>query len=150
MNAPDFDVQSAHKYFAAHCFNAAWELIRKADRTPADDEQMISLSHASAWHWAQQPDCTDQSLSIGYWQLSRVHALIADAENARKYGRLCLEKSTEPFYLGYAHEALARAESVAGNDAGMKQHLAEAWRHAEAVADAEHKQWLVRDLETLG
>jgi hypothetical protein len=32
----NFDLAAAHKYFSAHCFNAAWDLIEKKDRTPAE------------------------------------------------------------------------------------------------------------------
>ena len=50
---------------------------------------------------------------LAYWQVSRIYALLGQADNARRYGELCLEVSQEPgvqpFYLAYAHEALARA-----------------------------------------
>ena len=29
---PGFDLQAAHRYFSAACFNQAWDLIDKADR----------------------------------------------------------------------------------------------------------------------
>ena len=51
-----FDPAGAHKVFSAEAFNSAWDLIEKADRTPEDDELMISLAHASAWHWTQRED----------------------------------------------------------------------------------------------
>ena len=148
---PSFDTEHAHKYFSANCFNTAWQLIEKPDRTPDDDEQMIRLAQASLWHWTQRSDCTDKNLSIGYWQASRVYALLGEVENARKYAQCCLDKTPadEPFFLGYAYEALARAESIADNGAKAKEHLAEARRHAEGVRDAEDKQLLVNDLKTL-
>src|SRR5262245_27775596 len=109
---PGFDTAKAHRYFSANCFNKAWEFIEKPDRTPDEDEQMIRLSQASMWHWTQREDCKRQNLSIGYWQLSRVYAIAGRPDDARRYGQLCLEHSREepPFYLGYAYEALARAE----------------------------------------
>ncbi len=148
---PGFDTELAHKYFSANCFNLAWQLIEKSHRTPEEDEQMIRLAQASLWHWMQRPDCSDKNLSIGFWQVSRIHALLGEADNARKYGRLCLDKTPKDdhFCLGYAYEALARAESVADNGAKAKEHLAEAWRHAEGVTDDEDKQLLVNDLKTL-
>ncbi len=65
-----------HRYFSAQCFNRAWELIRRIDRTELESEQMLLLAQASLWHWTQRPDCTPRNLSIGYWQLSRVFALL--------------------------------------------------------------------------
>lgn len=148
---PGFDTQNAHKYFSAMCFNMAWQLIEKPDRTADDDEHLIRLAQASLWHWTQRSDCSAKNLSIGYWQASRVYALLREAENARKYARLCLDKTPadDLFCLGYAYEALARAESIDDNAAKAREYLAEAWRHAAGVADAEDKQLLVNDLETL-
>jgi len=55
----------------------------------------------------------------------------------------------EPFSLGYAYEALARAESLAGNRDAMSAHLAEARRDAGRITDAETKKMLLSDLETI-
>lgn len=150
---PDFDLQAAHKYFAAHCFNAAWDLIEKQDRTPEEDEQMIRLNQTSIWHWTQRDDYSRKNASIGYWQASRIYALVGEADNARKYGLLCLEVSDsdeiEPFYLGYAYEALARAESVAGNKDKMNEYLVKARQIAVQVDKAENRKWLEDDLESI-
>ena len=146
---PGFDVTAAHKHFSAQCFNMAWGLIDKPDRTPEEDEQMICLSLASLWHWTQREDCTRRNMSIGYWQASRIYALVGQAEFARKYGLLSLEYSTEkePFYMGYAYEALARAESVAGNREKMEEHLVKARGLVENISDVESRKILLADLD---
>jgi len=148
---PDFDVEQVHRHFSTHCFNAAWQLIDKSDRTSEDNEQMIRLVQASLWHWTGRPDCSDKNLSIGFWQASRVYALVGEADNARKYASLCLDKTPrdDEFCLGYAYEALARAELLVGNNAKARQHLADARRQAEGVSDDESRQMLVDDLRTL-
>ena len=51
---PDFDSAKAHQFFSAHCFNSAWELIDKPERTPEENEQMIQRTMASLWHWTQR------------------------------------------------------------------------------------------------
>src|SRR5689334_594907 len=106
---PNFDTRKAHRYFSAHCFNQAWDLIEKTDRTPTEDEQMIRLNQASIWHWTQRDDCKKSNMSIGYWQASRIHAILGRAEEARRYGQLCLEHTDQEsaFLLAYAYEALA-------------------------------------------
>jgi len=53
-------------------------------------------------------------------------------------------------YLAYAHEALARAELLAGDAARVGEHLAEARRLAAGVTDAEEKTGLLKDLESIG
>jgi hypothetical protein len=148
---PDFDLKAAHRYFSAHCFNAAWDLIDKKDRTPEEDQRMVSLNHASMYHWSQREDCTDKNRSIGYWQAARIHALLGLFHGARYYGGLCLSYShdLEPFYLGYAYEALARAEMVAGNRDAAQEHLAKATILAEKVGNKDEKKALRDDLATI-
>ena len=150
---PELDLAAAHRHFSVECFNRAWDLIDKPGRTPAEDEQMIELSMSSIWHWTQRQDVTASNLSVGYWQISRVYALLRQAENARHYGQLSLEASQGedvlPFYLGYAYEALARAAMVAGDRQQMVAYLAEARRVSERMADAEAKRMLLDDLATI-
>lgn len=152
-DSPNFDLQAAHKFFSANCFNQAWDLIDKAERTPDEDEQMIRLGLASMYHWSQRTDCTPNNLSIGYWQVSRIYALLSQVENARHYGKLCLKVSQEadlpPFYLGYANEALARAEAIAGDKSRMNDYLAQANQAAQQISDLESKEALLNDLDTI-
>jgi len=148
---PDFNLQAAHKYFSVHCFNAAWEYIEKARRTPDDDDNMIRLTQTSMWHWKQREDVTDMNFSVGYWQLSRVYALAGKAEDSRKYGKLCLKHSEneEPFYKGFAHEAMARAEALVRSNEKAKEHIAKAREFAKQVADPERQRLLVDDIENI-
>jgi hypothetical protein len=148
---PSFDVAAAHRYFAAHCFNAAWDLIDKPARTADEDRLMESLSQASLYHWRQRPDCTAQQLSVGYWQASRIQALLGRAAEAARHGQACLEHSAglPPFYLGYAYEALARAARLAGDATQAAAHLAQARAQAALVPDADDRTVLLKDLDGL-
>lgn len=145
------DEATAHRHFSAEFFNRAWELIEKKDRTLEDDERMISLAHASLGHWRLRVDCTDQNLSIGYWQISRVYAVLGQGANAKHYGELCLAVSgKEPrFYLGYAREALARAALLNKDRAQFDAHLAEARTLAAKVTDPDERKMLEDDLDSL-
>ncbi len=152
-NSTNFDLIVAHRYFAVECFNRAWDLIDKDGRTPEEDEQMLQMSLASTWHWSQRPDCTATNLSIGYWQTSRIYALLGQADNARRYGLMCLHASQKegvlPFYFGYALEALARSEAVGGDKIKMEAYLHRAHQIAENLYDIEEKQQLLNDLDTV-
>ena len=143
--------RNAHNFFSAYCFNKAWELMEKADRTPEEDEQMILLNQTSLWHWMQREDCKDANLSIGYWQASRIHSILGRAEDAKHYGQICLQKSQDetPFLLAYAFEALARAEKVSGNRLMAAKYRAEATRLAELVEEADDKKMLLADLAAI-
>jgi hypothetical protein len=149
----DLDQKAAHKYFSANCYNQAWDLIDKADRTPAEDEQMIRLTLASHYHWTQRDDYSPTSASIGHWQTSRIYAILGQVENARRYGQLCLEASraedVPPFYLGYAYEALARAEAVGGDQEKSEHFINKAKAVAERIEKPEDKKPLLDDLGTI-
>lgn len=148
---PEFDEAAAHKFYSAQCFNRAWDLIGKKDRTAEENEEMINLGQASVWHWKQRPDCTKTNLSIGYWQVSRIYSLLGQAENAKRYGHLCRESGQDagPFYLGFAYEALARAESVGGNKNKMQEYLDEANRLAASIPNKDERDILTNDLRTI-
>jgi len=150
---PEFDVDAAHKYFSAACFNKAWELIDKPDRTAEEDEEMIRLSLSSTWHWTQRDDCTDQNMSIAYWQTSRIYSILSHASDAKRYAELCLGVSQgdeiPPFFLGYAYEALARAEMVAGNQEKVEKYFQEAHHIVAALTDENEKKMIEDDLGTI-
>jgi len=158
---PSLDQAAAHRYFAVECFNRAWDLMDKPQRTAEEDEEMLRLSLSSHWHWTQREDCEPSNRSAAYWQSSRIYALLGRADGARRHGQFSLDWSQEegvlPFYVGYAYEALARAELVAGNRAElvagnrakMEEYLAAARRVSESIVDPEAKQMLLADLETI-
>ncbi len=150
-DAPKLDFVLAHGHFSADCFNRAWTLIEKPDRDAADDEQMLLLALSSLWHWTQREDCTNRNLSIGHWQVSRIYALLGDGNAARKHGERCLAlaQGSPPFYLAYAHEAMARAAFVASDVKTAQQHLAEARTITESVSDPEERRLLEPDLDSL-
>jgi hypothetical protein len=151
MTLPNMTEAEAHRFFSAQCFNRAWDLIRKADRTPAENEQMLLLSQASLWHWTQRPDCTSRNLSIAHWQLSRIYALLDQPENALGSAGICLRYSegTSPFFTGCAHEAMARSAAVAGDRAGKAHHLAKAAHYLAQVTSDRDSALLRADLESL-
>ena len=149
----EFDRIAAHRYFSVNCFNQAWGLIDKTKRTPEDDEEMIRLSLASHYHWTQRDDYSNTSASIALWQISRIYAILGQAHNARRYGQLCLGASQEagvaPFFLGYAYEALARAEAAGENEEEMQTLLNDARTTAEKIKEADEKNMLLDDLNTI-
>jgi hypothetical protein len=149
----EFDQKAAHKYFSVNCFNQAWDLIDKTGRTPEEDEEMIRLSFASHYHWTQRDDNANTGSSIALWQISRIYAILGRADNARRYGQLCLKASqgegVTPFYLGYAYEALARAEATGGNEEEMQAFLNDARTTAEQIKEEDEKNMLLDDLNTI-
>lgn len=146
-----FDHELAHRHFSVACFNATWELIDKKVRTPADDAEMLLRAMTSLWHWTQRSDCTGRNLSIGYWQVSRVLAILRHGELARQFGALCLEHSDEEdhFCRGYAYESLARAASVLRRTDDVSNDISAATDHASKIEDADDRQQLQNDLNSI-
>lgn len=149
--SPAFDAAAAHEYFAAHCFNRAWDLIEKKDRTAEDDRLMVALNQASIYHWLQRPDCGNQQLSVGFWQASRIQSLLGNAAEARRQAEVCMSYSGElpPFYLGYAHEALGRAAKITGDTDLTRTHKEEATTLAGAIEDKDERDLLLKDLDSI-
>jgi len=139
------------RQLAVDLFNATWELIDTADRSPDKDLRMVHMAHASRHHWAQVGEPVN--LARGEWQVSRVYAILGRAEPAQFHGERCLEICREhgigDFDLAYAYEALARAAVVAGDEAERDRRLAQARVAAEAVADPEDREHLDEDLDTV-
>jgi len=150
---PDFDLPAAHKHFSAYCINTAWDLLDKSERTPEEDTQMLLRSFASYYHWTQRPDFNATSHSISLWQLSRIFAVLGQADNALRYAERCLEVSQEegvgPFFRAYAHEALARAFKLLGDPVQQATHLAAAQELAEMVPEPDDRAPLLADLKTI-
>ncbi len=148
---PGFDPELAHKQFSVGCFNAAWDLIDRGERTAADELEMLQRAMASLWQWTQRPDCTARHLSIGYWQVSRVLSLIGEGALARRYGEACLEASRaeEPFFLGYAYESCARAAIIL-QEAEAARHLLDKAREClPLIEEAGSRDQLALDLQSL-
>lgn len=145
--------QEFHKNLAKQCFNECWNYIEKEARSEADNEEMRRLSETSFYHWSQVQDHAQENVSVGYWQLARVYAISGRSRGAHYYADKCIEVSEqaelEPFYLGYAHEAKARAYALGERVAEAKTALDKATSYADAVADPDWKGPLVDDLNQI-
>jgi hypothetical protein len=40
---PEFDLESAHRFFSADCFNRTWDLLDIPSRSSDEDDQMLHL-----------------------------------------------------------------------------------------------------------
>jgi hypothetical protein len=145
------DLQQAHRHFAADCFNRAWTYIDNPDRTAADDEQMILLSLASLWHWTQRDDCEDRHRSIGHWQASRVYALADQPDNAMHHAERSLVYAADlpPFFVAYAHEAIARAALLQDDHDHCREQLVKARSLVASIASAQDKALIESDIDEL-
>lgn len=136
---------------AAGLFNDVWVLLEKPDRTAEDDELMVHAAHASRYHWGTAGGPVQWAR--GEWQCSRVYAVLGRSEPALHHARRCLELATghglDPFDVGAAHEALARAYRIAGDAGKAAEHVALARAQSAGIADEEDRAILDSDLAGL-
>lgn len=132
-------------------FNHTWTYLEKEDRSREDDDAMLHMAHASAHHWRQvgQP----VNFARSEWQCSRVYAALSRPEPSRHHARRCLEICTEnglgDFDLAFAYEALARAEAIAGDREQARAYVEQALAAAEDIREADDRELLRSDLETI-
>lgn len=150
---PDSDVaeQDAQRAEAVALFNHVWSLLELPQRTPDEDFDMVHAAHASRWHWGRAGG--PQEWAIGEWQCSRVYAELIRPEpalvHARRCLQLCQEHDLDGFIVASAHEALARANLVAGDLAAARAERARAAELAAALEDPEDRAVVEGDLATL-
>ena len=141
------EIRSAERQLGVDLFNGVWRLMESR----ADDELMVSMAYASAYHWAIAPECTPANRARSEWLLSRVHVVVGRVEPALHHAERCLEicESAElaDWDLGFAYEALARANRLAGDDASAESYVIRA--RAVPVADSEDRELLDNDLATI-
>jgi tetratricopeptide (TPR) repeat protein len=146
-------VLESHKQIASQCFNRVWDFLDLQERTKEEEEQMIHLAHTSFWYWTQVEDHTSTNLSIGYWQIARVYAVVGNGEQSRFFAERCVEVSLEsdipPFYIGYAYEALARAYMVLGQTEIALENIQKALNYTQDVVVEDSKNMLLKDLNEI-
>jgi uncharacterized protein YndB with AHSA1/START domain len=136
-----------HRAQAIECNNSTWEMI-EAERTPANDEEMLRRAYASTYHWARAVRRGPANEARGAWLLAKVQLLAGQPELSLRYADQCMavcqEHGLADFDLAYAHEARARALRALGDDIAAAQ----SWEMAKSVpiADAEDQAILDADL----
>jgi tetratricopeptide (TPR) repeat protein len=116
-----------HKKTAKKCFNETWDYLDKKTRTAEDEQQMLHLAHASRYHWGFVGSA--RNFAIGDWQLSRVYATLKEPRLALHFAKSALEitqKNNLIDNLPSAHEGMARAYVIAGEELSARDHIKKA------------------------
>ncbi len=150
-DAPPVDLPAAHRHFAAACFNETWDLLDNPARGPADNRRMLATAWASLYHWLQRPDCSDEKRAIGFWQISRVHAVLNLGPEALRWAEVCAAYSTQlsPFLRGFALEAIARAARLTGQQERAELARRDAQALLAEIDNPADRQLLEKDLATV-
>ncbi|WP_017379415.1 hypothetical protein [Paenisporosarcina sp. TG-14] len=140
-----------HRKWAVQLFNETWDLIEKKERTSDEDSQMLEKAYASLYHWRQIGK--KLNLARGYWQVSRVHAILSQGEAAYFYGiagfELCEAEDFGDFDLAFAYESLARAEKCRGNFESMSTWFERGQIAAENIVKEDDKKYFLSELASV-
>lgn len=140
-----------HRQHAVALFNRTWELLDQENLTDEQQAEMLTVAFASRHHWRQIGE--PKHFSVSDWQVSRVAAVLGYPDLANEFGKRSLHIASlaglAPFYVGYAHEALARAARLAGNRDVTANHLEAARDMLGLVEDAEERKTLAADLDEI-
>jgi uncharacterized protein YndB with AHSA1/START domain len=106
-----------HRAQAIECNNGIWEMV-DAERSPANDEEMLRRAYAAAYHWQRAAGAGPVNEVRASYMLAKAHLLAGHPEvslqQADRCMAGCLEHGLADFDLGYAHEARARALQALG------------------------------------
>jgi hypothetical protein len=145
---------ATRRALAVGLYNRCWELLEIPYRTPGQDAELIHAAHASRYHWGEIAD-TPARLWRGEWMCSRVYAVLGRAEPALWHARRALTLveagglAVEAWDHPAVCEAMARASFVAGDADEGAIWKAKAAALAAALADADDREVIERDLATL-
>jgi hypothetical protein len=133
-------------------YNHAWELLEKADRTAAEDDEMLAAAFASRFHWGQVGGPSQQI--FGDEHIARVCSYLGHGELAMKYASqaLAATEATEgmpDFALAAAHETVARAAAAAGDRATRDRHVELGTKALDLIADDGDRAEIEKQLNTV-
>jgi hypothetical protein len=139
----------AHRYFAAHLHGQVWDLLERTDRTPSEDERMLHTAHASCYHWLQVG--TGLNHQRGEWLISRVHAVLGNADRALSYAQRCLQLTEQyaelmqDFDFAFAYECVARAYAIAGDRDQAQPYISMAEEAGHKIQDEADRRIFFED-----
>lgn len=129
--------QKFHESVAADLFNRCWELIDQEHRTGDEEIEMLLSAMTSRWHWSQVGGPPE--IATGDWQVAHAAALAGFADLSLAFASRNLTTAETERWTGWrlasAHEGMARACAVSGDEADRQRHLDAAYAALESEPD---------------
>ena len=150
-NAQVTDLSDEHLAFAKATYNACWDLLDLAERTPAQDTELLATSFASRYHWYAVGSA--QERVIANWMVSRAAAAVREGGLAVRFAIEAdaeLEASDQPAWLrASVYEGLARAYASQGNAAMRQRYLDQANAALAHESDPEDAALIAEQIATV-
>jgi hypothetical protein len=126
---------------AVVCFNKAWDLPDKRNRSQEEDAQMLVVAHASRYHWGniEKPD----NRATGDRQISRIYAELRQPTLSLLLAKSALdacEKNNLSETLVSAYEGLARAHAIANDSEKANCYVGKARQQLGTVKDEDDRK----------
>ncbi|HDD61511.1 MAG TPA: hypothetical protein ENF22_03145 [Chloroflexi bacterium] len=145
-------LKEKHMQFAKSTNNRVWDLLEKAGRSDADDQEMLLTAYASLYHWMNAG--TAVNTQRGFWMLSRVYQVLNQGEAALEWAIKCQEITENnlaemiDFDLAFAREALARAYAMLNNLEKANENYSLAADLGKKIEDPEDQQIFLKNFDS--
>ena len=142
--------ETAHKGLAAEANNRGWDLV-EADRTPAEDLEMLTAVHAAAWHWGKVGGPLEKARAA--LLAAAAHAQLGHGPVALALARGAWEgiaaAGPAPWERALARGILAHAAYVAGEETLYRDALADAQAASKEIQGEKDREIAGRTLRKL-
>ncbi len=129
---------------AADLFMDVWAMF-EIDRTPEEDDKLLSAAHAYCYHWGEIG--TQFDIARANWLLSRTYIELDRPQEGLLYAEKCLKiaqsNDVGEFALACAYEAMARAASSIGNVETAQEWVSKVENIAERMSDADERETIL-------
>jgi hypothetical protein len=140
-----------HRRVATDTFNRTWELLEHAERSPAEDREMLVAAFTSRYHWEQVGG--PEEWWVGDWQIARVAAALGEGSLALRYATNALDGVERAGWGGWrlasAREGMARAHAAAGSRAERDRFVLLADEALRAETDDEDRAIIAGQLTSV-
>lgn len=145
---PGTGVAEFHRQLATELFSHVLELMDRTDRNCAENDRMIHMAHASAFHF--QLGGTALNIALGEWQCARVHVALGQPDSASYHAWRYLEHAENyglgPFHIAQAHAVLSAALARTSPEEAVHQ-LSLAKETRGSVSDPEELRYLGMEID---
>ena len=140
-----------HRTFAVAAFNRSWDLIDKADRSPAEDAELLTAVFASRFHW--EPIGDDENKAVGDWQIAHAASHLDLPQIALTFATSALERAQAAgrtdWLLASCYEGVARAHAIAGDRDERDRYVELARAVLAGVDDPDDRDLIESQLSTI-
>ncbi len=151
---PDFDIDTAHRWFGIEFNNGIFPLLEKADRTDDETEEMIALAYASTLHWRKHSKHSIANSARGENMIATTLTYAGRKEGALHHAHRNYDivfnnvNDVADFDITYALMVMARALALNGDIDKAREYYDECEKSIEAIKDDEDKKICVTDFMT--